>query len=95
MILHGENGQWREEFVSLDYDKETVVSQLEESGLSLHAPGWCRITTHALRNTTLKDIGHAQVLWRVMELCRQDTGECNWPDIPEKYWDAALAEFCV
>lgn len=95
MILHGENGQWREEFVSLDYDKETVVSQLEESGLSLHAPGWCRITAHALRNTTLKDIGHAQVLWRVMELCRQDTGECNWPDIPEKYWDAALAEFCV
>ena len=93
MILHGEDGQWREEFVSLSYDTETVVEQLEESGLNRRAPGWCRITAHSLRNTSLRDIGHAQVLWRVMELCKQEMGECNWPNIPEKYWDVALAEF--
>lgn len=93
MILHGVEGQWREEFISLTYDTEEVISQLTESGLGKRAPGWCRITVHSLRNKTLRDIGHAQVLWRVMELCRQETGECNWPNIPEKYWDVALGEF--
>lgn len=93
MILHGENGRWREEFISLPYDRDAVVRQLEESGLNRRAPGWCKITAYSLQNTTLEDIGHAQVLWRVMELCRQDTGECNWPNIPEKYWDVALGEF--
>lgn len=93
MILHGEAGQWREEFVSLSYDTEAVVNQLEESGLSRRAPGWCRITAYSLRNNTLQDIVHGQVLFRVMELCKQETGECNWPNIPEKYWDVALAEF--
>lgn len=92
MILHGQNGCWQEEFVSLTYDTEEVIRQLEESGLVEHAPGWCMVTAYSLRNIARKEVGHAGVLNRVMELCRQDTGECNWPDIPEKYWHVALRE---
>jgi len=36
--------------------------------------------------------GHAEVLKCAMELCRQDTGSCHWPDIPEKYWKTAMEE---
>ncbi len=92
MILHGQNGSWQEEFVNLTYDTEEVIRQLTESGLAKHAPGWCRVTTYSLRNIAREDISHGDVLWRVMQLCKQETGECNWPDIPEKYWDAVLAE---
>jgi hypothetical protein len=27
-----------------------------------------------------------------MELCREETGECMWPDIPEKCWAKAVNE---
>lgn len=96
LILHGEirqgQGIWLEEFVSLSYDREKVMEQLSESGLVKLAPGWCRITLHDMRDPE-KEIGHARVLRRVMELCRTDTGHCDWPDIPEKYWEMALKEF--
>jgi len=27
-----------------------------------------------------------------MELCKEGTGNCIWPDIPEKYWEQAVNE---
>lgn len=91
-ILHGENGSWQEEFISLDYDRERAVKELYESGLFKRAPYWCTITERLFYQKQEKEIGHAEVLFRVMELCRQDTGKCNWPDIPEKYWEQAVEE---
>lgn len=96
LILHGEypsgKGIWREEFVTLDYDREMVIRQLSESGLTRHSPNWCKITEHDLRNPE-RELGHGNVLNRVMELCREESGEWCWPDIPEKYWDLAMKEF--
>ena len=96
LILHGEyqsgKGIWWEEFVTLDYDRETVIRQLSESGLTRHSPNWCKITEHDLRCPG-QELGHGNVLNRVMELCREETGEWIWPDIPEKYWDLAMKEF--
>ncbi len=93
MILHGENNTWREEFINLNYDVEEVIAQLTESGLYKRAPYWCLITEHLLRTKGNTSIGHAEVLGRAMELCRLETGVCNWPDIPEKYWEIATKEF--
>lgn len=89
-ILHGENGRWSEELVSLDYDRERVIRELYISGLSRRAPYWCQITERLLRQTDREEIGHAQVLVRAMELCKKETGTCTWPYIPEKYWEQAM-----
>lgn len=91
MILHGEHGGWREEFVTLDYDRQKAVDQLTESGLTERAPYWCRITERAVRGV-LPEAVHGDVLQRVMELCHEETGQWSWPDLPEKYWDMAFRE---
>lgn len=93
MILHGEKGKWTEEFINISYDETEVIQQLTESGLYERAPYWCQITEELLRKHSNCPYGHAEVLGRAMELCRQDTGQCNWPHIPEKYWETAMEEF--
>lgn len=93
-ILREERGSWQEEFISLDYDRERAVRELYESGLFKRAPYWCMITEWLFCQKLEEEIGHAEVLFRAMELCRQETGECNWPDIPEKYWAQAVGEYC-
>lgn len=89
LILHGEQKEWVEEFVDIDYDVEQTIAELYESGLAERAPGWCKVSEHILRNG---DIAHSKVLGRAMDLCKQETGACTWPDIPEKYWARAVEE---
>ncbi len=85
----GQQEHWREEFISLDYDIERVIRDMHEVKLYKYAPYWCVITESILRGG---NITHGDILPRVMELCRQDTGDCIWPDIPEKYWAQGVAE---
>lgn len=89
-ILKGDakNG-FIEEMIQLDYDREVMYKDFEESGIMQIAPAWAAITMHTLRtgidlNTT--------VLLRAMRLCEEEKGNVNWPDIPEKYWAIALKE---
>lgn len=92
-ILHGETDGFREELISLDYDRERVIRELCESGLTERAPYWCLVTEYLLRGRGGEtDIGHADVLFRAMELCRQKNGSCIWPDIPEACWEQAAWE---
>ncbi|MCM1065772.1 MAG: metallophosphoesterase family protein [Eubacterium sp.] len=91
MILHGEQGSWREEFITLDYDRQRVIEQLAESGLADRAPHWCRITERALKGA-LPEVTHGEALNRVITLCHEETGQWSWPDLPEKYWDMAFEE---
>ena len=89
LILHGEEKGWSHEFVSVDYDREKVIAELYSSGLTAKAPYWCKITESLLRKGT---VSHGSVLMKAMELCRQEKGVCNWPEIPERYWELAVAE---
>lgn len=89
LILHGDEKGWSEEFCNIDYDIEKVIKDLYDSELDRMAPCWCRITENLLRKG---DISHGAVLNRAMELCREETGECNWPDIPEVFWEKAVEE---
>ncbi len=77
---------WREEFVSLDYDVDQVIYELYEDGLNEYAPYWCYVTEKLLKDGK---ISHAHVLNKAMVLCKEDKGDCIWPDIPEKYWAEA------
>lgn len=38
-------------------------------------------------------ISHGTVLSRAMEICREETGDCVWPNIPEEFWKKAVEEF--
>lgn len=89
LILQGEHGRWTHLFQSLDYDVEAVIREMYASGLAEKAPCWCRITQHLLQYGVPS---HSGPLIRAMELCKKSEGACHWPDIPEKYWQQALAE---
>jgi putative phosphoesterase len=89
MILHGIDGKWVEEFISLKYDVDRVILDMHEEKLDEHAPYWSKITEHILRGG---NTSHGTVLSRAMELCREETGKCVWPDIPEECWEQAVNE---
>lgn len=89
MILEGSEQKWNYEFISLEYDVEKVIEDLHISGLMQKAPAWCKVSEHLLRTG---EISHGTVLAKAMELCRNELGECNWPNVPEKYWDLAVSE---
>lgn len=89
MILHGEMGTWSYQFVSLPYDVEEAIADLHHAGLHEKAPYWCAVSEHLLRKG---GVPHGDVLARAMTLCSEETGECQWPNVPEKYWERAVAE---
>lgn len=89
MILHETDQKWKEEFVSLEYDVEKVIEELHTSGLDKCAPYWCIVSEYLLR---YGNISHGTVLAKAMSLCKDETGKCKWPDVPEKYWKQAVEE---
>ena len=89
LILEGQEGSWKHEFISLDYDLEAALNDLQESGLYQYAPYWTRLTAQVLRRGIAL---HSSTLNRAMELCQEAEGSCSWPDIPETYWQKAFAE---
>ena len=92
LILAGVQGKWEYEFVDLPYDVEQVIQELHEEDLYAKAPSWTRITEKVLRQGK---VCHRIILERAMELLDNETGKCNWPDIPEEYWERAIEELLV
>lgn len=90
LILRGNGTEWKEEFASLTYDVEKEIRNLYRAELDKRAPYWCRVTIRLLRTGKY---GQARILNRAMECCREETGKCIWPDIPEEYWKRAYEEF--
>lgn len=90
LLLHDRNGDWKEEFVSLSYDVTQTLRDLKAEQMDAHAPFWNTVTKRLLADGR---ISHGTVLNRAMELCRQELGTCQWPKIPEKYWEQAVEEF--
>lgn len=89
MILHGEDRRWEPEFLEIEYDTDKVICEMWEENLYELAPYWTKITESLVRGGA---VSHGKVLARAMELCRQETGVCDWPKIPEKYWKKACEE---
>ncbi|BBF41480.1 hypothetical protein lbkm_0159 [Lachnospiraceae bacterium KM106-2] len=89
LILHENQGVWEEEFVSLTYDIEKAVYEMHESGLFEHAPYWSIVTEGNLRGSNLSQ---SKTITRAMELCKEEMGECIWPDIPDRFWLRAIEE---
>ncbi|MEG2289422.1 MAG: metallophosphoesterase family protein [Clostridium sp.] len=89
LILHGNGVVWSEEFISLEYDVDRVIKDMHEVKIDEHAPYWSLVTENILRGG---NITHSKIIIRAMELCREETGDCVWPDISEKCWAKAVNE---
>lgn len=88
-ILHGEDGDWKEEFLQLEYDLDTLMREYKESGLEWKAPMWTVIAKEVIKTGVDHTI---PILTHATNLCKEETGEANWPHIPEKYWEQAARE---
>lgn len=87
MVLHQDMQEWTYEFISLDYDKEKVIKQMQESGLEKAAPYWTQITKHLILTG---EVSHGTVLAKAMSLSKEETGKAVWYDISDKYWEKAM-----
>ena len=89
MILHGDGKEWTIEQVQKEYDRQALYTAFDESGLMERAPAWCALTMHTLRTgIDLSEI----VKLRAMQICREERGTADWPNIPEVFWAYALRE---
>lgn len=92
MILNGSVGLWEPELLSLQYDIEKTISEMDEEKLFLKAPCWYKMTKHMLM--TGKNL-YVEVINKANELYFKDTGVNTWKDFPEEYWEKAIAEFGI
>ncbi len=91
MILHGCDGEWKPEFISLEADTKQLVSELNNSGLFDIAPYWTRFTELMITGKS-GNYTHGSMLKRAMDICREKNGECNWPKVPEECYIKAFSE---
>ena len=89
MILHQKGEEWEPEFVSLEYEKEQILKELQESGLEQMAPYWTQITRQLLQTG---QVTHASSLGYAMQMEREENGSSNWYNVPDKYWIKTIIE---
>ena len=92
MILHGENGCWKHEFITLSYDIDKTLKSMDDENLYKIAPGWYEITKHLMLT---REASHASVIGQVMEQYYKDSGIKTLHDIPEEYWKKALEKLSI
>ena len=92
MILHQRDTEWEPEFISLEYEKEEILREMQECGLEQRAPYWTQVTRHLLRageNT------HSRALFYAMDLDAAENGSTIWYNVPDKYWIKAITDLLV
>ena len=87
MMLSSTSDQWDIRFITLPYDREKAIREMDEEKLYAQAPGWYRVTKEVLRKG---EASHLTMLSKARELYAQDTGSKDWRIIPEQYWNMAL-----
>ena len=92
MMLYGEHGQWKPDFISLPYDREKAILEMDEEKLFEQAPCWYRLTRELLRGGR---VTHAAALKKAHDAYMHETGADDWVSIPEKYWNLALSELNI
>lgn len=87
MILYGENGEWRPDYIEVPYDVDVEIEHMKRANLFKKAPFWSVVTVDLLKGGS---VSHGAVLSYAMNLCKKETGECVWPKVPEKYMERAV-----
>ena len=82
LLMHYMKGRWVPEYVSVPYDWEQAVKNLETSGLAERAPVWSAMLRH---NVLTGTVPFGWVPARAVDLYKNDSGiEAGWADVPEK-----------
>ena len=68
---------------------DAEVKSMRAEGLFYIAPYWSVVTEDLLKGGT---VGQGKVLRRAMLLCENETGHCEWPQIPERFMKRAVNE---
>lgn len=92
MMLYDNAGIWESEFITLEYDVDRAIREMDEEKLSEQAPAWYRVTKAVLIG---KNVSQIAVLTKACELCEEEKGSVDWRCIPEKYWQMALNEYRI
>ena len=93
LLMHYEGGSWVPEYVTVPYDWEQVIKNLELSGLTKRAPVWAAMLRY---NVLTGADPFGRVPQRAVELYRLETGiEAGWADVPERYWLTAAKEYSI
>lgn len=91
VILHGENGKWEPDFISLEADTKLILQENKNAGLYEVAPYWTRFTELIIKGEC-GDYTHARLLYKAMDICEKKYGECVWPKIPEECYAKAFED---
>ncbi len=89
LILHGESGEWKPEYVSLEADVERLLCEMREAGLYETAPFWTRFTELQVKSAC-GGYTHGDLLNKAMKICRDRYGECEWPKVSEECFSEAF-----
>lgn len=92
MLLYSNEEVWETEFITLEYDVDRVIREMDEENLSVQAPGWYRVTKAVLLG---KNVSQWAVLTKACNLCEETEGNVDWRCIPETYWQMALNEYGI
>lgn len=92
MMLKGEDGVWEKEFISIPYDVEAVIGEMDEERLYEQAPGFYRMTCDLLR---VGEHSIAERLRAVAAATREELGIMDYREIPEEFWDRKLTEIGI
>nr|WP_290462342.1 metallophosphoesterase [Acutalibacter muris] len=94
LLMHYEGGRWVPEYVTVPYDWEQTIKNLELSGLTKRAPVWAAMLRH---NVLTGTDPFGRVPQRAVELYRLDTGikAAGWAGVPEEYWVMAAKEYKI
>lgn len=89
-ILHSrslkDKSIWEEEYIQLDYDRERVIQEFEESGLNQYAKVFARLEKDLILT------GESKIklcMNMVCQLAKEKGEEADWNNIEEKYWEEA------
>lgn len=93
LILHGQEGKWEPEFISLPADIDRIVYSMREAGLYETAPYWTRFTELLVTGKS-GPYTHAGMLNMAMDICRREHGDCIWPRVPEECFEKAYKMIC-
>ena len=92
MILHSVGKEWNSEQIYLKQDMNLIVKDMMEHNLHNIAPYWALSVESFCRGG---DMSNGHILSRAMDITKEETGECNWPAIPEEYWSRAFRELVI
>ncbi len=93
LLMHYEGGRWVPEYVTVPYDWEQTIKNLELSGLTKRAPVWAAMLRHNVLTGT-DPFGRVPQLAVELYKCVSGT-EAGWADVPEKYWISAAKEYNI